>query len=70
METPPTSKGISLSDFARYVRINTPTGQRAFSERELSEIHHLEYMQSKGYELKLMKCRGGNKLVFVKQQNT
>jgi hypothetical protein len=58
---------ITFLEFASIVKIKTPDGERCFNDAELAEIKKISDMKDKGYDLALIRCRGGNKVGFVKR---
>jgi hypothetical protein len=59
---------MKLTEFMRdYGVIKMPDGTtRKFNNYELSRAKEIEEMQEKGYDLKIVPCRGGTKTVWVK----
>lgn len=60
---------IGFYDFAKnYMRLMDGTSERSFNDEELKEIEEMQQMMDKGYELRLIRLRRGNKMMWCKKQ--
>lgn len=62
---------MKLSQYCNLVRIKLPDGNyRKFTEAEVEEIRQMEEMMEQGYQLELIKVRGGSRATWVKSDGS
>lgn len=55
----------SFYEFAKnYIKIKDKENEHSFNDVELKELVEMQQMMDKGYELRLVRLRGGSKLIW------